>query len=192
MDGRRKLSSRFCCAVSHERFEQSAVLVRGHSEAGPKVAVAARVGQPAVRSPSPVANDRVNKAGDADVIDIEEIADETRAADHRAGSDRRAGVREGELEDLLKCSRSLPLLSRAVKFKLLIKTIHSRPARESLRAALHFVIQDYGLGDLLHRLAQLLALPLQRAIGLFLADLHFALQDSFRALDQLARLELSR
>ena len=53
--------------------------------------------QPAVRAPAPVADDRVDEAGDADAV--ENVADEAAAADHRARRDRRAGVGEGELED---------------------------------------------------------------------------------------------
>ena len=52
--------------------------------------------QPAVRTPGPVADDRVDEAGDADAV--EDVADEAAAADHRARGDRRAGVGEGELE----------------------------------------------------------------------------------------------
>jgi hypothetical protein len=54
-----------------------------------------------------------------------------------------------------------------------------------------FLAQDHGFRDFLHRLAHLLALPLQRAVGFFFADFHLALQDSLGALDQLARFELA-
>ena len=63
--------------------------------------------------------------------------------------------------------------------------------RELLRAALQFVIQDDGLRDFLHRFAHLLALLLQRAIRLFLADLHFPLQDSLGPLHELAGFKLA-
>ena len=53
--------------------------------------------QPAVRSPGPVADDRIDEAGDADAV--EDVADEAAAADHGARRDRRARVGEGELED---------------------------------------------------------------------------------------------
>ena len=53
--------------------------------------------QPSVRSPRPVADDRIDEAGHADAV--EDVADEAAAADHRARRDRRAGVGEGELED---------------------------------------------------------------------------------------------
>ena len=42
-------------------------------------------------------DDRIDEAGDADAV--EQIADKTGAADHRARGDRGAGVGEGELEE---------------------------------------------------------------------------------------------
>ena len=62
-----------------------------------EVAVAAHRREEAVRPPGPVADDGVDEAGDGDAV--EQVADEARATDHRAGGDGRAGVGEGELEE---------------------------------------------------------------------------------------------
>ena len=53
--------------------------------------------QEAVRTPGPVADDRIDEARHAD--GVEDVADEIGAADHRAGADGRGAVGEGELED---------------------------------------------------------------------------------------------
>ena len=71
--------------------------MKAHSQAGPEMAVAAHVRQPAVRAPGPVADDRINETGNADAV--EKIANETGASDHGAGGDGRAGVGKSELED---------------------------------------------------------------------------------------------
>src|SRR5262249_27504352 len=52
--------------------------------------------QPAVRSPCPVADDRIDEAGDA--YAVEQVADEVAAPNHRARGYRRAGIRECILE----------------------------------------------------------------------------------------------
>ena len=52
--------------------------------------------QEATRAPDPVADDRVDEPADADAVN--EVADETRATDHRARRDGRAGVGERVLE----------------------------------------------------------------------------------------------
>src|SRR5580698_8421105 len=67
------------------------------SEAGQKEARCAHGGQEAVRTPRPVANDRIDEARDAD--GVEQIADEAGTADHGARGDGGTGVSEGELED---------------------------------------------------------------------------------------------
>ena len=72
-------------------------IMEGHAQGREDVAGAAHVGQPAVRAPCPVSDDRIDEASDADAV--EKVADETGAADHRAGSDRRAGIGKGELEN---------------------------------------------------------------------------------------------
>jgi len=82
--------------------------------------------------------------------------------------------------DLVNFQRSFSLCLRIVKFKLSIAAI--RYAHKLLRAPLQFIVQDDGLSDFLHGLAHLLALSLHRAIRIFLADFHLALQDSLRAL----------
>ena len=64
---------------------------------GKEVAGAAHGGQEAVRTPGPVADDRIDEAGDAELV--EQIADEAGAADHGARGDRGAGIGEGELEE---------------------------------------------------------------------------------------------
>ena len=53
--------------------------------------------EPAVRTPGPVTNDRVDEAGDTDRV--ENVADEATAADHRARGDGGSGVSERVLED---------------------------------------------------------------------------------------------
>ena len=63
-------------------------------------------GQPAVRTPDPVADDRVDEAGDADAV--EDVAHEAGAADHGARGDGRAGVGEGELEEPERQERRRP------------------------------------------------------------------------------------
>src|ERR1700730_13672301 len=71
--------------------------MEAHAQRRENVPGAAHGCQPPVRSPSPMSNDGVNKAGDADAI--EQVTDETGSADHRARSNRGAGVSESELED---------------------------------------------------------------------------------------------
>src|SRR5579871_3062536 len=71
--------------------------MKRHAERWEHVARAAHVSEPAVRTPRPVANDRVNEAGYADAI--EQVADESSTADHRARGDCRAGIGECELEN---------------------------------------------------------------------------------------------
>src|SRR5258708_31453848 len=76
---------------------RSGEVVEPHAQGWKEVAVAAHVRQPTVRSPSPVSDDRVNETSDADAV--KKVADETSAADHGPGSDSRACIGEGELED---------------------------------------------------------------------------------------------
>jgi hypothetical protein len=85
--------------------------------------------------------------------------------------------------------RSFNLSIGTVKFKLSIGTIQS--GRRLLRAALEFIIQDDRLRDFLHGFAHLLALPLDRAVGLVLADFHVALQNSLGALHNLSGFQLA-
>src|SRR6185369_9288553 len=54
-------------------------------------------GEETVRAPGPVADDRVDKAGDGDAI--YQIANETGTADHRARRDGRAGIGKSKLEE---------------------------------------------------------------------------------------------
>ena len=72
-------------------------IMEAHAQRWEEVSGAAHRGQPAIRSPSPVSDDRIDETGDADAV--EKIADESGATDHRARGDRRAGIGEGELED---------------------------------------------------------------------------------------------
>src|SRR6266851_8622841 len=58
------------------------------------------------------------------------------------------------------------------------------------RGTFHVVAQDDRFRDFFHRFAPLAALPLQRDIGLLLAQLQIPLQDSFGALDDLPGLQL--
>src|SRR5262249_25603489 len=48
-------------------------------------------------TPCPVAEDWIDETRHADAV--EQVADEARTTDHRAGGNRRAGICEGELED---------------------------------------------------------------------------------------------
>src|SRR6266403_1955695 len=61
------------------------------------MAIAAHQGQPAIRTPGPVANDRIDETGNGNTV--EEIADKSGPADHRSGSDCGAGIRKSKLED---------------------------------------------------------------------------------------------
>src|SRR5581483_11669524 len=72
-------------------------VVEALSQSGKKVSSRSHSGEEPVRTPRPVTDDWVNEAGHRDTI--EKVADKSGATDHRAGSDRRAGVREGELEE---------------------------------------------------------------------------------------------
>src|SRR5581483_10145080 len=65
-------------------------VVEARPEPGEEVAVASHRREESVRAPRPVADDRVDEAGDADAVD--QVADEAGPADHRARRDRRAGV----------------------------------------------------------------------------------------------------
>ena len=76
---------------------------------GRKLPVAAHRGQEAVRTPGPVADDRIDEAGNRHAV--EQVADEAGAADHGAGSDRRAGIGERELEDPERQERNARWLS---------------------------------------------------------------------------------
>src|SRR5581483_7723115 len=79
----------------HDR--RSGEVVEALSQSGKKVSSRSHSGEEPVRTPRPVTDDWVNEAGHRDTI--EKVADKSGATDHRAGSDRRAGVREGELEE---------------------------------------------------------------------------------------------
>ena len=72
-------------------------IMEAHAQRREEVAGAAHGRQPAVRTPGPVSDDRIDETGDADAV--EQVADETGAADHRARGDRRAGIGKGELEN---------------------------------------------------------------------------------------------
>ena len=76
---------------------RSGEVMKGHARSRPEMAVAAHVREPPVRTPGPVTDHRIDEAGHADAV--KKIADESRAADHRAGGDRRAGIGECELEN---------------------------------------------------------------------------------------------
>src|SRR6202034_682667 len=59
-----------------------------------------------------------------------------------------------------------------------------------LRVATDVIAENDCLGDFLHRLALLPALALESEIGLLLVHSQVALQDTFRALDDFASLQL--
>ncbi len=52
--------------------------------------------EPAIRTPRPVAEDRIDEPGHAEAV--QQVADEAGPTDHGAGGDGAAGIREGELE----------------------------------------------------------------------------------------------
>ena len=62
-----------------------------------EMAVAAHQSEPAVRSPRPVADDRIDKAGNTEAI--QKVARESGTANHRARSNGRACIGECELEN---------------------------------------------------------------------------------------------
>ena len=79
----------------HDR--RSGKVVEALPEAGKEVARGAHRGEEAIWAPRPVADDRIDEAGNAERVD--QVADESGAADHCAGGDGGAGIGEGELED---------------------------------------------------------------------------------------------
>src|SRR5690242_3465890 len=66
------------------------------SERRQEISHAPHGGQETVGTPRPMADDRINETGNADAVN--EVANETRSADHRAGRDGGAGVRKRELK----------------------------------------------------------------------------------------------
>ena len=72
-------------------------IMETHAQRGEDVTRAAHSRQPAVRSPSPVSNDRIDETCDTDAV--KEVADESGSTDHRARCNCRAGIRKGKLED---------------------------------------------------------------------------------------------
>src|SRR5439155_2776062 len=78
-------------------YRRSGEVMEAHAERWEHVTRAAHGRQPAIRSPSPVTDDRIDETGNADTI--QKIADESGPADHCARSDGRAGIGKGKLED---------------------------------------------------------------------------------------------
>src|SRR5690349_11280311 len=70
--------------------------MEAHAKRRKEVTIAAHQREPAIRTPSPMSNDWINEAGNADAV--KQIADEASASDHRPGGDGRAGIGKGELE----------------------------------------------------------------------------------------------
>ena len=62
-----------------------------------EISSAAHGRQPAVRSPRPVTNDRVDETGNADAV--EKVSDKPRSTDHRTRRDGRARVCKSKLEN---------------------------------------------------------------------------------------------
>ncbi len=102
---------------------EPAKVVEAGAEPGQEVAGAAHGGEEAIRSPGPVADDRIDEAGHREAV--EQVADKAGAADHGAGGDGGTGVGEGELEEpegqerdagaFIGCRRALqeePVVSR--------------------------------------------------------------------------------
>ena len=56
--------------------------------------------------------------------------------------------------------------------------------RALFRVSFQFIVQKNGFRNFFHRLPRLLALSLQRAVGFFLVDFHFTLQNALGALHQ--------
>src|SRR6267154_1344804 len=71
--------------------------MEAHAQRWKEISSAAHGGQPAVRSPGPVSDDRINETRDADAV--EKVTDESSASDHCPGGDGRASVGKSELED---------------------------------------------------------------------------------------------
>src|SRR6266851_1666877 len=60
--------------------------------------------QPTVRTPGPMTEDGIEKTADPDAVP--KVAPETGAAQHGAGSNRGAGISEGELEEEIRQRRN--------------------------------------------------------------------------------------
>src|SRR5450755_3413560 len=71
--------------------------MKRHAQRWEHVAGAAHHGEPSIRTPCPVSDNGINESGNRQAV--YEVSDEARPADHSAGSNRGAGVGEGELEN---------------------------------------------------------------------------------------------
>src|SRR3954469_10002957 len=71
--------------------------MKTHAQRREEISSGAHGRQPAVRSPGPVANDRIDETGNTEAV--EEVPDKPGAADHRARGNGRAGISKGELEN---------------------------------------------------------------------------------------------
>src|ERR1700759_5594153 len=71
-------------------------IVEAGAKPGQELAFGTHRVEDAIGTPSPVADDWVNEAGYADAVD--QVAHESRAANHRTRRDRRASIGECELE----------------------------------------------------------------------------------------------
>src|SRR5215831_13902679 len=79
--------------VDHRRTGE---VVETGPQRGQKVSRTSHRGEETVRSPGPVADNWIDEPRHRHAI--EQVTDETRAPDHRARSDRRAGVGKSKLE----------------------------------------------------------------------------------------------
>src|SRR5665213_3075857 len=71
-------------------------IMERHSGRGPEMSIRAHHGEPAIRTPGPVTDDRVNESGNGHAV--KQVASESGAADHRSRGDSGAGIGESELE----------------------------------------------------------------------------------------------
>src|SRR5579872_916180 len=75
---------------------RSGKIMETYTERGQEMPIATHGGEETVRPPGPVADDGIDKSRNHNAV--QEVADEARAANHRAGSDGRAGVGESKLK----------------------------------------------------------------------------------------------
>src|SRR4051812_44974734 len=71
--------------------------MESRSQPGQEVSRSAHRCQESVRSPRPVADDRIDKTGNRNTV--KKVADKTGSADHGSRSNRRARIGKGKLED---------------------------------------------------------------------------------------------
>src|SRR5579871_5449467 len=91
-----------CASQSHGttnsmNYCRSGKIMETYTERGQEMPIATHGGEETVRPPGPVANDGIDKSRNHNAV--KEVADEARAANHRARRNGRAGIGEGELKE---------------------------------------------------------------------------------------------